>query len=883
MENLNALVGTGSPSTKVELITKIKEQVLNYEPGMRVLEEVIDDLLAFTIDVNQEVKRAVVGFIEDVCKQNIKFLPKTIKSLIMLLREDSAQVTKRVIQACGVIYKNLLQFIVSTEEPPDEIIDCFDQMCSIKTQILELIDNENDGIRTNSIKFLESVIIFQSYADSASPKKDNNDFSLDNIPESCYVLDRDRLEDEAKNIFEILLKFHGEKHITSVNLIACTGSLCQIAKTRPAYLGHVIEALRALYSNFPPTLTGSQQASVKKTLKMNFMSLVKQPSCYEFRPLIVPVLLELGASQNEINRALPKMDKREIQLRSSKRSLPAETSTSSVEAKKPKLEEPKLLQKLQAFKEEQSRATQVNESSLIEGFSNIDVVSYLVTSSMLKLPPQIPEHFLKNFQPLGNIATAQKVEKIAKLFSVQMTESNSKEEEKSGQSAEEFKKDETARKLRETLERMKAQPKLKQRIKTLKLQEIAKPLHRELKQKFMLDAVKRVLKCERHALISGMGLKRKKIITVFASTFNSAVGEIIMDYIQEDIVKRIDLAFMWIFEEYSLIQGFSRFTYVKSEHKHDYAYNQLFIGIVTRILQRGSEFRERESLIKRLYLEAPMITDEILNLLMKVSEHEDLIECAVVLVKDLLIRRPPKEAALLTMLLKFLLHGKAKARDAAIENILSVYSLHKILMEDIEEFSVKMMDFLKYETPPSNLVKILPMEDRDDFDDATIWSENLVKICMNLYTTLLPLNESLISNLSKVFIATPQDNKRLVLRSVEAPLKKMGMESRELLQLVDTCEKGAETLITKIIYVLLENTSPTSEFVEKVRNLYHTKITDVRILVPIVNFLSKKEIIAALPKFLKLNPQILKEVFTRLLNIKTESNVKPSGPNPSEI
>lgn len=791
--------------------------------------------------------------------------------------------TKRVIQACGVIYKIVLQFICSTEEPPDEIVDCFDQMCSIKTQILELIDNENDGIRTNSIKFLESVIMFQSYADTASPKKDN-DFSLDNIPESCYVLDRDRLEEEAKNIFEILLKFHGEKHITSVNLIACTGSLCQIAKMRPAFLGQVIEALRALNSNFPPTLTDSQVASVKKTLKMNFMNLLKQPSSYEFRSTIMPILLELGASQNEINRALPKIDRREIQLRS-KRPLPAETSK-TVETKKPKLEEPKLLQKLQALKEEQSRANQVNESALLEGFNNIDVVSYLVSSSMSKLPSQIPDNFIKNFQPLGNISTSQKVEKIAKMFAAQLHESSisTKDDgfEKSTQSAEEFKKDETARKLRETLERMKAQPKLKQRIKTLKLQEIAKPLHRDLKQKFMVDAVRRVLKCERHAVISGMGLKRKKIITVFASTFNSAVGDIISDYIQEDIVKRIDLAFMWIFEEYSLIQGFSRFTYVKSEHKHDYAYNQLFIGVVTKILQRGSSFRERESLIKRLYLEAPLITDEILNLLLKVSEDDDLVECAVLLLKDLLIRRPPKEAALLTMLLKFSLHGKVKAREAAIENILSIYSLHKILIEDIEEFSVKMLEFLKNETPPSNLVKILSMENRDDFDDASSWNENLVKLCMNLYITLLPLNGSLIAHLSKVYVATPQDSKRFVLRNIEAPLKKMTMESRDLLNVIDTCEKGAETLITKIIYVLSENVTPTTEFVEKVRNLYHTKISDVRILMPIVNFLSKKEIIGALPRLLKLNPQLLKDAFNRLLIVKSEPNTKSTVPTPSK-
>lgn len=809
-----------------------------------------------------------------------------IKSLIILLREDSAQVIKRVIQACGVIYKNVVQFISSTEEPSDEIVDCFDQLCSIKTQILELIDNENDGIRTNAIKFLESVIILQSYADPLSPKKDN-DLSLDSIPESSYVLDRDKLEEEAKNIFEILMKFHGEKHITSVNLIACTGSLCQIAKMRPSYMSQVVDALKSLNSNFPPTLSDSQVASVKKTLKLNFMNILKQPSSYEFRPIIMPILFELGASQNEINRALPKMDKKEIQLRT-KRSL--ETEASKVESKKMKMtEEPKLFQKLQAFKEEQSRANLANETLIMESLVNVDLVSYLVTSSMSRLPSQIPENFIKSYEPIGKVSIPQQIEKIAKLFAPQLTEASvgpgAKEiistPEKSTTVGDDFKKDETARKLRETLERMKAQPKLKQRIKTLKLQEIAKPLSKELKQKFMNDAVRRILKSERHAVISGMGAKRRKIITVFATTFNPVVRGIIMDYIQEDLVKRIDLGFMWMFEEYSIMQGFTRFSYVKSEHKHDYAYNQLFVELVTKILNRGIEFRERESLIKRLYLEAPLITNEIMNLLLTISEDENLAECSVVLVKDLLIRRPPKESELLLMLLKFTLNGKSKVRDAATENILNVYSLHKILKEEIEDFAVKMLSHLQSENPSSNLLKILPTNNRDDFEDATTWNENLVKICLNLYLILLPHNESLISHLSKTYIATPQDNKRVILRSIEGPLKRMGMESAELLQVIDKFEKGAETLITKIIYVLTENTTLTQEFIEKVRNLYNTKLGDARILMPIVNHLTKKEIIAALPKFLKLNQQILKEIFQRLLGVKNEST-KTISPSPSK-
>jgi symplekin len=69
------------------------------------------------------------------------------------------------------------------------------------------------------------------------------------------------------------------------------------------------------------------------------------------------------------------------------------------------------------------------------------------------------------------------------------------------------------------------------------------------------------------------------------------------------------------------------------------------------------------------------------------------------------------------------------------------------------------------------------------------------------------------------------------------------------------------------------------EIVEKVKNLYNTKLNDVRTLIPIILQIPKKEIIAALPKFLKLNPQLMKDVFVRLLGVKSDTqktNQQPS-------
>jgi symplekin len=56
---------------------------------------------------------------------------------------------------------------------------------------------------------------------------------------------------------------------------------------------------------------------------------------------------------------------------------------------------------------------------------------------------------------------------------------------------------------------------------------------------------------------------------------------------------------------------------------------------------------------------------------------------------------------------------------------------------------------------------------------------------------------------------------------------------------------------------------PSAELVARVRELYHTRVSDVRFLIPVLNGLTKKEVIAALPKLIKLNPVVVKEVFNR--------------------
>jgi len=58
--------------------------------------------------------------------------------------------------------------------------------------------------------------------------------------------------------------------------------------------------------------------------------------------------------------------------------------------------------------------------------------------------------------------------------------------------------------------------------------------------------------------------------------------------------------------------------------------------------------------------------------------------------------------------------------------------------------------------------------------------------------------------LAVVYVTANADIKRKCLRMVEAPIEGMGMNSPELLKLVETCPKGAETLLIRVIHILTD-------------------------------------------------------------------------------
>lgn len=63
-----------------------------------------------------------------------------------------------------------------------------------------------------------------------------------------------------------------------------------------------------------------------------------------------------------------------------------------------------------------------------------------------------------------------------------------------------------------------------------------------------------------------------------------------------------------------------------------------------------------------------------------------------------------------------------------------------------------------------------------------------------------------------------------------------------------------------LILLYISVAPPSEALVCRVRELYNRRVSDVRFLIPVLTGLSKKEVIAVLPKLIKLNPHVVKEV-----------------------
>nr|XP_019955292.1 PREDICTED: symplekin [Paralichthys olivaceus] len=909
--NQAALIAT---EEKLAVLKQVQELIINKDPSL--LDNFLDEMIAFQTDKSIEVKKFVIGFIEEACKRDNELLLRLIANLNMLLKDESVNVVKKAILTLTQLYKVTLQWLVRSKTVSDMQEACWDMVTQMKGDVLAQLDSENDGVRTHAIKFTESLIISLSprTSDSDIPKRQEGDISLDKVPKDHSYIRYDVLCEEGKSALEKLLKFMVHPAISSINLTTALGSLATIARQRPMFMSEVVQAYETLHANLPPTLAKSQVSSVRKNLKLHLVAVLKHPCSLEFQGQISTLLLDLGMPQSEITRSTPA-------LREQRKRPRHEQYT---EGKKVKME-PTLMED-DEDKEEPAPLTAPKPAAAPVVQSAIDLtaeflhpllnpqnVANLVLISMVYLPDVMPASFQATYTPVESAGTDAQIKHLARLMATQMTSAGigpgleqCKAREDEACKEEDNEEDSGSKDLLikrkvpavmmgqaisvvggysenvppteapspATVKRLPepilptAQTKMtgaSGRKKVFRLSDVVQPLSDPQIETLTSKAVKRILHSEKAIAQSGMSHVRVKLLSRLVTQFDGMMKEDVLEFILDDIRTRSDLAFSLLYQEYNTYLSQLPSGLLES---YDHCLFTLLSG-----LQEKPE--QRDGLFTKLVLEAPIITESALEVIRRYCEDESRVYLGMTTLKELIIKRPSRQFQYLHVLLDLSSHEKEKVRTTALAFLKRMYEKDQ-LRDYIEKFALNYLQLLVHPNPPS----LLFGADKDT-EVASPWTEETVRQCLFLYLSLLPLNHRLVHELASVYTEAIADIKRSVLRAIEQPIRGMGMNSPELLLLVENCPKGAETLVTRCLHILTDKVPPSPELVERVRDLYHKRVPDVRFLIPVINGLEKNEVIQALPKLIKLNPIVVKEVFNRLLGTQHSegsSSVSPLTP-----
>lgn len=504
--------------------------------------------------------------------------------------------------------------------------------------------------------------------------------------------------------------------------MACMTTLCLLAKFRPHFMPRVVQALADLHTTLPPTLSQSQVNSVRKQLKMLVINIVKHPSSNGMLSQLTQLLLDIGMTQQEINKVVPK-DRRNKRL--------GEIKNGDVPAKRFRIDSPQSnsigsdsnsrsdfnfdddsnptplpTTALQSLTAQMAAPLPVpkplSEDTLFDALDNVHSVVKLVMATLANgLPDEMPENFINVYKPIPNSGSKPQKRNLAKMLmahingeplappiqlpttslslaakipllrdddekttlknavaKLQESTKDKKVEDAVTKLMEETRQEHLKEEERRVKEKEKEKekyilpptptvPKLKQKVKLLKLQEITRPIPKEIKEKLMIQAVHRILHADKDAAIGGAAQLRSKFITIFASSYTPEMRDLVLNYILEDPANRIDLALSWLYEEYAFMQGFNRHPVTlqpKMHEKYDQNYNQLLCSLITQLFERGEPVTEssKDVLLRKIYSEAPVITDEAIDYLKHLVTEEKVAFLALELLEELCIMRPPR-------------------------------------------------------------------------------------------------------------------------------------------------------------------------------------------------------------------------------------------------
>ncbi|PKA62685.1 hypothetical protein AXF42_Ash012272 [Apostasia shenzhenica] len=200
-----------------------------------------------------------------------------------------------------------------------------------------------------------------------------------------------------------------------------------------------------------------------------------------------------------------------------------------------------------------------------------------------------------------------------------------------------------------------------------------------------------------------------------------------------------------------------------------------------------------------------------------------------------------------------------KIEDFASQRLLLVLdgvpSLNNVVSNESSNPLQKDMDLVMPSSRgplPAASVNAECLSDGVSVKSATTSSISEAQRCMSLYFALCTKKHSLLLRVFSIYKSMPKAAKEAVHRHIPILIRTIG-SSTELLSIISDPPSGSDDLLMQVLQTLTNGTAPSQELISSVRRLYNSNMKEVEMLIPILSFLSKDEILGLLPRLVNLS------------------------------
>ncbi|KAG4214486.1 hypothetical protein ERO13_A01G125300v2, partial [Gossypium hirsutum] len=296
----------------------------------------------------------------------------------------------------------------------------------------------------------------------------------------------------------------------------------------------------------------------------------------------------------------------------------------------------------------------------------------------------------------------------------------------------------------------------------------------------------------------------------------------------------------------------------------------------------------------RLLGEVPFLPDSALKLLDDLCSS-DVFDVAGKEVRDaervtqglgvvwsLILGRPNNRQACLGIALKCAVHSQDDIRGKAIRLVANKLYQLSYISREIEQFATNMLlSAVDQRTAGAESLKSGSIDERGDKEVGSGDTSTSGSLLSEPRTSGIDSSNAESTSNSASVVSFPEAQRLISLffalctkkpsllqlsfdiygrapklcafhRHIPIVIRALGQSDSQLLQIISDPPPGSENLLTLVLQILTQETTPSPDLVATVKHLYETKLKDATILIPMLSSLSKNEVLPIFPRLVDL-------------------------------